>query len=346
MIISSLKYFKYSLPFVEPLKTASGSVDSRRGVIVEIADGEGNAAYGEIAPLEILNMTPVSDCIDQILYLQKHADELNEPDSLWRKKNFAAEVKFGIEQALESLKLIKNKNAKSSYHNSRISVNALLGLAGIDEQIEKTSKLIEDGYSTIKIKIDNVSIEDQIRKIKILGEHFAGKVKVRLDANKSLSYDNALSLLSNLDPTFVEYIEDPVENIDEMIELQEKGGINIAPDELATNRNINFLLNIPSIKYFIVKPVKFGFNTTKELIKAAELKNKLIVISSLFESAVGRAGLVYLASLIKGSQDHGLDTQKYLAYDISENIYPVCYSEIKFDINNYPPNFVLKDKLR
>lgn len=339
MNVSSLKYFKYDIPFVEPLRTASGSIDNRKGAIVRIEDDTANTAYGEIAPLEILDMTPLSECFDQIRYIKKKLVDNEDLERLLQTEDFAAEVRFGFEQAIESLKILEKGKVTSADFNQSLSVNAMLGLEREEGLLAKTDKLIKDGYSTIKIKIDNLKLDEQIITLNRLWGKFGNKLKIRLDANRSLKYDEAVRVISMLNPSFVEYFEDPVMDIEELVKLSEEVEVQIAPDEFITLQNVKTLLDIHSINYFVIKPMKFGFYNTLEIIKAAESKGKSIVISSVFESAVGRSGLVYLASLIKGEQAHGLGTKMYLSKDLDDNIYPCDKPMIEFESNSYPPGF-------
>jgi o-succinylbenzoate synthase len=339
MIVSGLKYFEYSHPFVAPLKTATGNIVNRSGIIVALFDCEGKEAFGEIAPLELLKMTPLNECIEQIEYIKKMLDEKNDIEKIILSEILVPEVMFGIEQALESLKLLKNRNSTLPRLARSISINGLIGLEDEQELFRKTEGLIENGYGTIKIKINNIDLDERIEVLNRLGDQYGDDLKIRLDANKSLNNDEASKLLSMLNPSFIEYIEDPVGDLNDAAGMQENTAVNIALDEFITPQNVLELLDIPSIKYYVIKPVKLGFYKTIEIIKAAESKNKSIVISSMFESAVGRSGLVYLASLIEGKQAHGLDTKKYLTSDPAGDIYPCDKPTTEFSLNDYPPVF-------
>lgn len=339
MNVSNLKYFKYDIPFVEPLRTASGSINNREGIIVRIEDAAGNTAYGEVAPLEILNMTPLDECFDQIRYIKKKLGDNENLQTLLQTEDFAAEVRFGIEQAIESLKILGKGKVTSAESYKPFSVNALLGLESEEDLFAKTDKLIVDGYSTIKIKINNVNVDQQVITLNRLSKKYNKTIKIRLDANRSLKYDEAAKVISMLNPSFVEYFEDPVSDIEDLLKLSEESDVKIALDEFITTENVYDLLDKPSINYFVIKPMKFGFYKTIDIIKAAESKIKSIVISSVLESAVGRSGLVYLVSLVKGSQAHGLGTKKYLSKDLAGNIYPCDKPVVEFEANSYPPVF-------
>jgi o-succinylbenzoate synthase len=258
-------------------------------------------------------------------------------------EDLAPEVRFGIEQALESLKLMSSRKSTTYDSKKSVAINALIGLEDEQELVRKAGRLIKQGYTTIKIKIDNNNPDSKLESIRRLNDEYGDIVKIRLDANKSLDSSEALKLLSKLNPAFIEYVEDPVGDLDEAIRLQENTPVNIALDEFISPQNVMELLEIPSIKNYVIKPVRFGFNKTIEIIRKAELNNKSVIISSMFESAVGRSALVYLASLIKGNQAHGLDTSKYLAADVGKNIYPCDKPTTEFSINDYPPEFDFGD---
>ena len=240
MNVSDLKYFEYDIPFAEPLKTASGVINNRKGLIVRVDDDIGNTGYGEIAPLEILNMTPLNECLDQIRNIKKGLADKEDLQMLLHTENFSSEVRFGIEQAIESLKILEKGKITSIDNNQSISVNALLGLASEEELIDRIGELIRDGFSTIKIKMNNLKLDEQIKTLNRLSEKFDKRVKIRLDANRNLNYDEAARIVSSLNPDFVEYIEDPVRNIEEMVKLSEKNAN-------ATHRNF-FLQKISNQK--------------------------------------------------------------------------------------------------
>ncbi len=345
MNVFDLKYFRYNLPFVEPLRSALGSIVNREGLIILLTDSDGNKAFGEIAPLESPGMTGINDCVSQIEQIKSMLDPKNDIEMLVRNEIFSPEVKFGLEQAMHSLMLIRSGD-KTSSPGITIRINALLGLNEDEEIFRKVGSLIEEGYTTLKIKIDNTDIDNKLELLNHLAVKYGSAVKFRIDANGSLNYNEASEVLSRLNPDSTEYIEDPLTDVDNLIRLQEKSAVRIALDEPLTPQSIHDMLEIPEIKYYVIKPVKFGFFKTMEIIKSGGLKNKIIVVSSMFESAVGRSALVYLASLIGGVHAHGLDTGKFLAEDLAGGIYPCDKPMVEFFQDKYPPVFNLQDMFK
>mgnify|MGYP000898931841 CR=1 FL=1 len=75
-------------------------------------------------------------------------------------------------------------------------------------------------------------------------------------------------------------------------------------------------------------------------IKVKNLKqDKKIIISSAFESVVGRSAVALLASLVKGEHAHGLSTASFIETDLANDIYTVNNGGLYFNHQTYPPSF-------
>ena len=82
-----------------------------------------------------------------------------------------------------------------------------------------------------------------------------------------------------------------------------------------------------------------GITESIDLINLIETENRRVIISSAFESSIGRSALVFLSSLVKSNSTHGLAVSSYFSNDIAEDIYPIVSGKIFFDENMYPPKF-------
>ena len=72
-----------------------------------------------------------------------------------------------------------------------------------------------------------------------------------------------------------------------------------------------------------------GLIPTLEIIELAERNNVIPVVTSSFESAVGRANAVIAASIVNSDIAHGLSVSRYFEADIGEDKYPVANGNIK-----------------
>ena len=85
------------------------------------------------------------------------------------------------------------------------------------------------------------------------------------------------------------------------------------------------------IDTIILKPGIFGgFLHTVKLIRISNELHKKVIISSSFESAVGKSGLVMLASLTNHKLAHGLSTAEYYETNTCNDAFPVKNGIISF----------------
>jgi O-succinylbenzoate synthase len=109
----------------------------------------------------------------------------------------------------------------------------------------------------------------------------------------------------------IQYIEQPVIKNTELLELAEISKIAVAPDESVGNIEdaIEFI-NSEKISYLILKPsLRIGISNTIKLRESAKRKNVKLIITSGFDTALGRSALLYLASLMDHDDAHGLSAE-------------------------------------
>jgi glucarate dehydratase len=107
---------------------------------------------------------------------------------------------------------------------------------GADEIIEFTDQLVNEyGFSVIKYKSDGTSDERDIAVIRGLRERYGEEMKLRIDPNAAWSYAQALSLSKRLEPFNLEYLEDPVPDIEGMSRLRRETRIPFATNMCVVN---------------------------------------------------------------------------------------------------------------
>ena len=182
-----------------------------------------------------------------------------------------------------------------------------------------------------------------ITLVEVIRDKFGDAIKLRLDANCKWDTGNILSYLNRLEPFNIELIEEPGGDLISLFELAKDSPISIGIDEsLRSPDNAYTVINESKIDTIILKPGIFGgFLRTIKLIQIANELNKKVIISSSFESAVGKSGLVLLASLTNHGLAHGLSTAEYIEENICNDTFPVINGIISFDKAKYPPQFRL-----
>jgi len=347
MIIREFSFHPFNIRLKEPLKNSSFQINSRKGFIIKIIDEKNNVGFGEVAPLIGISKETLEECeieLNRMHYtiIEKGAkgETLDLGEELSKIQNLPS-LLFGFESAIISLLLIRGELGDSFNLNKHLFVNGLVGIMQEKKMLNKVDELLASGIKTIKLKAGVNSVEDDVKFINKIASRIDSSIKLRIDVNGKWSYQQTEYAIEHLDKSKVEYLEQPVSGINEIVMLSDYSPIPIAVDELVTNMDEAFnIVERSNINVLVIKPSLLGsLMRTISLIKIAERMKKKIVISSAFETVVGRSALVFLASIISGKYAHGLGTAAFLKSDLSDDSFPVVEGKIKYSYQGYPPEF-------
>jgi O-succinylbenzoate synthase len=201
-----------------------------------------------------------------------------------------------------------------------IPVNATLPAVQSD-QVESVLRNFP-GFRTVKIKVAEKGQppEQDLSRIRAVRELYPN-AKIRLDANGGFSVSQALNLIESLGDIELEYFEQPVQTIAELVQLrkalQDAGrSLKIAADESIRKASDPLLVareKAADIAVIKMQPLG-GVVRGKHLAEDSGLE---IVVSSALESSLGIAQGLFLAGSLESLEyDCGLWTQNLLADDI------------------------------
>ncbi len=342
MKIQSAEYAGFTLKPEKPFSNARTIYSDKEIVIVKITSESGLAGYGEASPLANFSHEKIADVKKEA---EKNLAALagkSIPDSLDQLKetlNFSRlspSFYYSLEQALISLAFQSGINPDVYFErklNGRLQSSRAIGTGTPDSKIRSITGALKKGFTTIKLKVSHGQV-DEFEKI--IG-HFSYEnpsVKFRIDANTTWGA-SGLSILQRLKEYNIEYVEQPVENIEELIRISEKSPLPIAADEsVYIEGGAERMLNEGAVKYFIIKPMVLGgIYKTLNLVSRMRRKNIIPVISSSLESVIGRRTLQLIAGLIPGETVHGLSPDLRWTNDF--------HNEYSFDDN--PAEFIYKN---
>jgi len=341
MIIRKFESHPFTIRLKTPFKNSNIEIAKRKGFIIKITDEPGNIGYGDISPLPGSSEETFESIISVVEELERKIIGSELDSDIFQSLEKYPSVQFGISQALNSIFILRDGFNPDWNINSTISVNGIIGMMPKSEAMNKAEELTTTGFKTIKIKVGREKIEDDIDIIKSIFQNFSSDIKYRLDANGKWDADKTLYAVEHLENNNVEYLEQPVKSSDELIELSKISKIPIAADETIRNSDdVTRMLAESDVQYFVLKPSLMGSITeTIDLINLIEGANRNVIISSAFESSIGRSALVFLASLVQNDFAHGLAVGSYFSDDIAEDAYPIVNGKIRFDKRSYPPKF-------
>ncbi len=334
-----LFYAPYTLGFNKPFITSKGKYNNRNGFIIKLESSSGKIGIGDSAPFpEFGSETYEED--EKLLNnfdVKLNLDLNNIEESIETNlKAFASLpcLKHGFEQALLSLvcneKEISINKLLNVQSKKKINVNAVLGFLSPEETAKSALQKIEDGYKTIKIKIGRDNFDIDYKCIEAVRKSCGDEMNIRADVNRKWNLEQAIKNIQAIEEFNLEYIEQPVNTLNDFVELSKKVKTPLAADEsIRSVTDAEKYISNKAATVLILKPMMLGgIIPTLKVIRLAEQAGLKSVITSSFESIIGRASAVFAASLIKEDAAHGLDTDFYLEQDLFSNPYPVIYGKI------------------
>jgi O-succinylbenzoate synthase len=330
---TDIHIFKYRLPFKDPLHIRQNVLTNREGAIIRLTTETGLQGFGEAAPLPGLHKENLKDTIDQLKDIQTQfngtstdnfAKTLNQlpNENLWLPS-----VQFAIESAFLNLfeeapvQNLKMKLPKSV--QSKIFINSLM--SGSSESIKNNiEESLRRNYRSIKVKVGRKSLGEEIDLIRDIQKKIGNSSILRLDANRSWTFEEAVTFVDSLEFESIEYIEEPLKDPARLPELYRKTGLSIALDETLTEISPENFIYEDWINTLILKPAVLGsLDKTLKFMSLAITKGVKTVISDTFQTGVGLSFLIRLASIIEEPIPMGFDTYCWLDDDILVKRLPV-----------------------
>lgn len=319
-----LQVYQFSIPFFQPFKTAMVTLSHRKGLLLAL-QYEDIIAYGEVSPLpgfskeSLTEVTAVLVANKQLLEQAiQHKEEEQILRILWDIHRFPS-LSFGLDTLISDLRSKKESNSIHQHLFDSVvaetKANTAIGLGSEYEMIRKTQLAIEEGFSTIKMKV-GANIDEEYKALSLIRREFPS-VKLRIDANQAWSSDEAITNLNKIESLGIEYCEQPViaHDIDALKRVKKATTIQIAADEgVRDTQSAIQLLEGDFCDLLILKPALFGrFRDLKVTKDQADTHGKGVVFTTSFDGIVGRTMTANLASgLGTGNYAHGLATGAFL----------------------------------
>lgn len=294
-----LGLYRYNIPFLAPIKLSKIPLESREGLLI-YKDG----GWGEICPLVGFSKETIDEAEDEALTYIKH-------------------LKNGIsyEPTLPCvLHGVDCMNAKFNYdlkEYDSFPPNYTFLLGTPREITYNWYQLLDNHPPIIKLKVGRASLKDELKMIKEICRR-TPEIRIILDPNGLWSREEALAMMSFLNPDNIEYIEDPCNNIDDCDYVSRKTGIPIALDHLLRTCPTNAWGDFTNLKAILIKPSLIGDQKACATYAKEAKKHQIrVVASSSFETQLGNYNIRMVAKQHLGTNNyHGLDTNKYFKYSI------------------------------
>lgn len=236
-------------------------------------------------------------------------------------------VRFAVEQCLKDLAAGGTKTlfpSEFTLGRQAIPINGLVWMGDKATMKQRIREQIDGGYTTVKMKIGAIGIEDELDLLKaVRSEYRASDLILRVDANGAFNAQQAPDVLNRLADLQVHSIEQPVAPglYEVMAELCSNSPIPIALDEDLIGLNthdakVDLLDNLKP-QYIVIKPsLVGGWAATQEWIDLAKARKIGWWITSALESSIGLNAIAQYTATLNVTMAQGLGTGKVYANNI------------------------------
>ena len=194
-----------------------------------------------------------------------------------------------------------------------MKVNALLDGSSQRNLRKGLESYRASGLSVFKVKL---GFRDDQERLQLLSEIVREDEKIRLDPNGSWSLQYAVTFLDRVRKLLgdrLEYVEDPVANLEDLKKLRSIVPVPIAVDELSSSMNdLEAVIAENLCEYIVVKPSLIGgIDQTLKISSFAAKDNIQTVISSTYDGPIALTGWCAVAANVAPETTHGLGTADF-----------------------------------
>ncbi|QYJ78679.1 o-succinylbenzoate synthase [Shewanella acanthi] len=345
MILLSLKLYLYQVPLNVSLPVGKQRIDKRHGLVLHAVvgsstntgaesysqthsqtNGQTKEAWVDIAPLSGLDIDdqPISGFSrESLLEVQQTLTEMlpklcgQSIDILLQQAEAVNYPSLAFGLSLLHAKLAGKLDGVRS-----ISATVPLIYQPVIESGDAPASQLEDKVASlgnevrsVKVKVAQTSMEDELRLIYGILK-VRPDLKLRLDANRGFSFDEAMEFAACLPMESIEYIEEPCQHPKDNSALFQALNIPFALDESLNDSGYHFAMH-EGLTALIIKPMLLGsIEKLQNLIDTAQQFGVRCILSSSLESSLGLSDLASLAAILTPDEIPGLDTLSAFSQDV------------------------------
>ncbi len=309
VFITSVKAYPENLRLKEPYSISSGRQTAANYVVVVVKDSEGGVGIGEASPMPGYSeetQSAILNTVRRVLSAAVTSTELEGISGAIEAMDVASidspMAKSAVEAAITDLLARKLRISLVDYLGGpvrrQIGVAGSLGFMAPRAAKKKVRSLVDDGVTTIKVKIGR-SIDEDVDLVRAVREEVGPDVDLRLDANQAYSVDSAVQKLRKLERFAPVLFEQPVasDEIEAMASIAKAIDTPLMADEPIQNaKDVVDYATSDAAELVKVKVNKCGgIRKTQLLCETARLFGMRVVIGSGHESSIGVAAEAALA---------------------------------------------------
>ena len=330
MRFASVRLVEVPLRLVTPLRTSTGTHDSRRALLAEVTLDDGSLGWGEnVAPegdFYTGETASASRVAMREVLASRLAAEFEHPadlDAVWWQTTEWPMARAALEQAAWDAwcrsRGLPLASALGGAPRS-IDVGAVIGLHDeIASAVAEAMARVDEGYRHLKLKI---ALGRDLAVVRAIRDAVGAHVSLSVDANGSFTSDDLLSLASLADHG-VELVEQPfaVGDLSSCAQLRATRTVKVGLDEsIMTLDDLSVALAAGALDAVNVKPSRLGgLGSSLAVLEKCASEGLGAWVGGMLESGVGRAAALALATRSACTSAPDLSaSSRYFEFDVTE----------------------------
>ncbi len=327
---ATIRWRPFRLPMRARFETATGALDDREGVLIEVRDADGGRGVGEASPLPALGQGVVADVL---ALLDAHGAELLRALRAGVLAPGAADALGDVAGApalrcaLDVADLDREARARdlpiaallAEEPAPWVAANAIIGGGPAREVAQHGLEALEAGYSVLKVKVGMTSVREDLLRIERLREA-CPEATIRIDANCAWDEATAREAIALLYPQRIELLEQPVaaDDVAALGRVRQTAPLRIAADESVQRADSREeVLRTKAADLVVLKPMLLGgLRPALAIARRAAEQGMGAFVTTTYDSSIGIAAALQLAAALPSDAAHGLGTGEHLAADV------------------------------
>lgn len=357
MKIVAARLFRYRLPLAKTLRLGREQYLEREGGVLCLQSENGNRGWGEISPLPGFSRESLEEALAQSKELAAQLKglslcaDLRVIDEFVNSLNFKLlpSVRCGLESAMLHVTAEIEQRAilfsEKTVPGQAVPLNGL-ATGSEDDILRQSTLFVNQGYRAVKLKVGRQTLEQDVALVYRVHARLGERATLRLDANRAWTLEQALSFGKAIEALEIEYVEEPLKNIDELPELAERWPHPIALDESLIEAHPETLERFNGLKALILKPMLLGgFANTLAWVAWAQANDVIPVVSSSIETDLGLSMLGHFARQISPGIPCGLDTSDWFTENLLQRPLPISHGHLYLSDQHTLPLDIRQDRL-
>jgi L-Ala-D/L-Glu epimerase len=313
--IAAVRLRSFAIPLRRPFATAYGTIERRRGVLVEIIDGAGRRGLGEATPHPAAApavLAAVRDDLRSAVQWLTGADPSRLEDLLRAVSRLRAPAAMAIDVALHDLVGVASGRAVvdllGGAHRAVVRASTLLTADDDTTCAAAARDALANGFTAAKTKI-GPGVDGAVSRV----------AAIRRAANGTWDGETATAVARRLAPLDVAWIEQPVaaDDLSALDQVRRCGGVAVAADEAVTGAGaIPCLAAVADVA--VVKLVQVGgLAAARATAASAAAHGMRVTVTTGLEAGIARMAALHLAAALPAPLEAcGLATGSLLAGDL------------------------------